>query len=113
MSQNEIEQVELSIEAAQEMVARGRAAERLALVPEFKRLVLDGYFRDEAARLAHLLSDPNISEEIRAHVNRDLLGLGAFKRYLHVLVQLGHRAENEIEEARDALEEMRAEEGAE
>ena len=110
MSQNEIEQVELSIEAAKEMVERGKMAERLADIPEFKKLVLDGYFVDEAARLALLSSDPNLSEDIRGHVMRDLQGVGAFKRYLSTLVQLGRQAAQEIEEAEVTLSEMRAEE---
>lgn len=110
MSQHEIEQIELSIEAAKEMVSRGQAAEKLATHPDFKKLVIEGYFKDEAARLAVLSSDPNISEEIRAHVMRDMAGVGAFRRYLSTLVQLGQHAAAEIAEAQETLDEIRAEE---
>lgn len=113
MSQNEIQEVELSIEAAREMVDRGKAALRLADNPDFKRLITTGYFRDEAARLALLLSEPTISEEIRDNINRDLIGVGAVKRYLTTIVQMGEHAASEIESAQEVLEELRAEEDAE
>lgn len=110
MSQTQIEEIELSIEAAKEMVERGRMADKLATYPEFRKLVLDGYFRDEAARLAHLSSDPNLPEDIRNHVLRDMQGVGAFKRFLMTIRQLGEMAAREIDEAGQALEELRAEE---
>jgi len=110
MSQNQIEEVELSIAEARKMVDRGRTAERLAKNPEFKTLVLDGYFVEEAARLALLYSDPNLSPEIRDHVIRDLAGPGAFKRYLSTIVQFGQMAAREILEAEETLDELREEE---
>lgn len=109
---NEIQQVELSIAEAEKMVKRGQAAERLSLNPDFKALVLDGYFVEEAARLVHLSSDPTIPENIRDVVVRDLAGPGAFKRYMTAMVQMGNMAANEIEDHRETLEELREEEDA-
>ena len=110
MSQQDIQEIEIAIEHAQAAVERGRLAESLADIPAFRKLVLEGYFVEEAARLAHLFADPSISEEIRAHVLRDLTAPGSFKRYLGVLVQIGRRAEREISEAEEAMEEIRSEE---
>lgn len=111
--QNEIHEIEMSIEAAKEMVARGELTEKLAKNPAFKKLVLDGYFVDEAARLAHLVSDPNLSEEQRAMVNRDLIGIGAFKRYLQTVRQLAGMASREIADAEYELDALRAEDDSE
>lgn len=105
----EIEQIELSIADAQAIVDRGQRAEALSRNLDFKAVVLDGYFTKEAARLALLVSDPGLSPEIREHVQRDLLGLGAFKRYLSNVVRFGHIAQNEIEGHRETLEEIRLE----
>jgi len=110
MSQSEIKEIEMSIDAAKEIVERGERAMRLSQNPDFKKVVMDGYFVDEAARLVHLYSDPNISEEIRGHVHRDLLGIGAMKRHLSTLVQMGVFAKNEINESREVLDEIRASE---
>lgn len=110
MSQNDIEQIELSIEAAKEIVARGHMAERLADNPDFKKIILEGYFRDEASRLVLLLADAQTTEEIRVKILRAMDGIGALKQHLSGLVQMGRYAANEIEQAREALEELRAEE---
>jgi uncharacterized protein (UPF0147 family) len=110
MSQNEIEQIELSINEARKMVERGRMAEELSMNSAFKKLVLDGYFVEEAARLVHLSSDPNLPENIRNVVTRDMAGPGAFKRYLSALVQMGHMAAQEISDAQHTLDEIRQDE---
>lgn len=111
--QNEIHEIEMSIEAAKEMVVRGEMAMKLANNPAFKKIVLDGYFVDEAARLAHLYSDPNLSAEQREMVRNDLIGIGAFKRYLQTLTQLGQMASREIADAEFELDALRAEEDSE
>lgn len=110
MSQNEIQELELSIEAAKEMAVRGAKAEKLASNPDFQKIVFDGYFVNEASRLALLYSDPNITEEQREYVHRDLIAIGGFKRYMSTLVQLGQYAANEIAQAEEDLDAIRAEE---
>ena len=107
--QNDIHEVEMSIAAAKEMVERGEMAAKLADNPAFKKIVLDGYFVDEAARLAHLYSDPNMSAEQRGMIKRDLAGIGGFKRYLQTLVRMGQMADDEIREAQFELDAIRAE----
>jgi hypothetical protein len=110
MSQSDIEQIELSISEARKMVEKGRMAEELSTNRLFKKLVLDGYFMEEAARLVHLSSDPNLPENIRTVVMRDINGPGAFKRYLSTLVQMGRMAAQEIRDAEQTLDEIRQEE---
>jgi hypothetical protein len=107
--QNDIEQIELSIEEAQKMVERASMARRLADNPDFKALVLEGYFEKEAARLANLISHPSLGENHK-HVWNDMMGIGAFRRYLSTAIQMGDLAEREIEEARETLDEIRGEE---
>jgi hypothetical protein len=111
MSQSEIEEVELSIEHARQLVERGQMAERLSRNKEFKTLVLEGYFVNEAARLALLYSDPNVPSEMREHLLRDISAPGCFKRYLSSIVQMGHVAERELREHMETLDEIRAEDG--
>lgn len=105
-----IEKLEMSLEVARDVARKGRLALSLADVPAFKELVLDGYFRDEAARLARISSDPRWDEEQRANILRDMSGVGAFQRYLQQITRLGDQAEREIETFEDTLNEMRAEE---
>lgn len=113
MSQHEIEQIELSMEQAKAVVERARLARQLSKNPAFKKLIMDGYFVDEAARLAHLVSDPALAPEHRQFVFNDLNGVGALKRYLSTIVRMGDAAEREIAEAEMELEELRNEGGDE
>jgi hypothetical protein len=113
MSQQDIEQIELSVEHAKEMVERKKLALQLADNPAFKKLILDGYFRDEAARLAHLLSDPALPAEHREFVRNDINGPGALKRFMSTIVRMGDMAEREIADAELELDELRREEESE
>lgn len=110
MSQAEIREIELSMEEARKIVDRGEMAQKLASNREFKKLVLEGYFVEEASRLALLWSDPNIPEDVRKFVERDLLGVGAFKRYLSTLVLMGQNAQHELRDLSETRDEIRQEE---
>lgn len=112
MSQNEIEQIEVSIEEAKQVVAMGELARKMADNPTFKTLVLEGYFRDEAARLALLVSDPQMAPH-RELIMRDLDSIGGFKRYLSTKIQMGDIARREIAEGETELDDLRQEDGAE
>lgn len=116
MSQNlmsESEQIEVSIEEAKKFVARADDVRTLSDNPSFKRLVMEGYFVQEAARLAHLSSDPTIDEKIRGFVMRDMAGPGSLKRYFQTIINMGNSAASEIRQSEEALEDIRSEEAGE
>lgn len=113
MAQTDIEQVELSISEAKKSIEMGKMAEKLAINRDFKKVVMDGYFVDEAARLVHLLGDPRLNQEGRESVLRDIQGLGAFKQYLQNKVREGHMAQDALEEHQETLDELRDEDGEE
>jgi len=114
MSQSELEQqiaeVELTRTEAQKIVEMGNKARDLAKNPLFKELILDGYFMNEAARLAHLSSDPMINETQREQVQRDIFGIGGLKRYLRTITMMADNAQSELESSIETLEELRSEE---
>lgn len=109
-SNNEIQQVEVSLEAAQDMVAFGDALLRLEQNRDFQRVILDGYFRDEAARLVMLTGAPNINDASRANVHASIRGVAELRQYLIAKRAMADVARKEVEDYQDALVEMRAEE---
>lgn len=117
MSQSEIEQeiaqVELTKQQAEKIIDLGDKARELAHNPIFKELVLDGYFMNEAARLAHLSSDPILNDKQREDTIRDIQGIGSFKRYLRTITMMADNARVELENSIETLAELRSEEGAE
>jgi len=110
MSQNEIEVVELTIEEAKKMVLMGDRVRRLESNKDFKKIVLEEYFSEEAARLAHLYTDPVMTDEQKTMIHNDLVGLGAFKRFLRYKKMQGDQAKQELVEYQETLEELREEE---
>lgn len=105
---NEVEELELEISQAQEMKGRGDAVKRLLDNVDFKAVVLDHWFKDEVVRLGHLVSDPQLTEQQRACVQRDLEAIGGFRRYLQTLEMFGFQAAQSLEEHEEALAEARA-----
>jgi hypothetical protein len=70
---------------------------------------MEGFLKEEATRLALLVSDPALNPDARESVMRDINGLGAFNRYLSMLIQIGFQAERAIEENEETLEDLRQE----
>ena len=101
-----IQELELSARDAQAMVERSEKVRALIENPIFKEIVVDGYFTQEAARLVHLMSDPNIPEKARDMIVRDLNGPPAFNRYLQTQMQLGHQAQEALAQAREMIAEL-------
>jgi len=107
----QITEVEISVEHAKEIVAKAEAVIRLSKNKDFQLIVDKGYNTDEAVRLAHLISDPRIDETIKAAAMNDLQSLGAFKRFLGTIVYMGQMAEQEIASAEGELDYLRSDEG--
>ena len=108
---NDIQQVELSIEQAKALINRAEQARRLAENKDFKSLVLDGYFNEEAARLVHCLGDINL-KEYQEDILRDLHGIASFKRYMQTIVMIGNNAQNDLMSNEATLDELRAEDAS-
>lgn len=106
---SDIQEVELSIEQAKKVIATGDKALKLADNKLFKELVLDGYFVDEAARLAHLSADLTLTAEQRADVFVMIQGIGFFKAYMSMLVRRSDMARRELRDHEQTLSELHSE----
>ena len=114
MSQNDIQEIEVSIEEAKKIAKRAERVRRLEKNADFKALILDGYFTEEAARLVHLATDHQVIQGGHLEfVMNDLKGIGALKRYLTAALQLGDIAANTVKEYQEELDAIRAEEDSE
>lgn len=111
MQNSEIHQVELSIEEAKGAIEKAERVRRLSVNADFKAIIDQGYLKDEAVRLTHLLSDPTAAE-YREFIQRDLESIGGLQRYLRNLLNFGDIASREIEEHMETLDELQEEEDA-
>jgi hypothetical protein len=110
---SQVNQLERQRKDNEELIAKRDMALKLFTNREFKKLILDGFCLEDCARYAQLSSDPSLNAEQRA----DSLGLaqaaGHLRRYLSVVVQMGHRGEAENAKVDEAINEARLEEAEE
>lgn len=111
MNLEQVEQdIEISIEAAKSAVERKNKLEKLFDLPEFKEIFEEGYFRDEAARLVGLLTDPEFaSDERQNEIRNDMLGVSATRQYLMNIHRMGVSLEMQMNASQAELDNLRAE----
>lgn len=97
---------------AKELIARRRMAQRLADNRDFKKLILEGFCRDDAARFVQLSEDPALPAENRADALAIAKASGHLKRFLSMQIQMGAVAERQMPELEEAIVEARAAEDA-
>lgn len=120
MGEEAPEEIELTLEQFEEakthyvnIIERGDAAKRLADNPDFKALVMDGYFTNEPQRLAELMASGRLPGSGFDGCVEDMKAIGRFRNYMKMHIEQGHMARDELvslEEARD--EAINAEEAA-
>lgn len=106
--QSETQEIELQLEDAKERIAMDEAVDRLLDNADFKKVVTEGYFKEEVIRAGLLVSDPNLDDRQRATVQRALEGIGSFQYYLQKLQILGSHARGALEEYEEELAEAQA-----
>lgn len=106
----QIEQVELSIENAKDAVSSAKAFDELSRDRNFKKIIEEGYFKEEAQRLVMLKSDPNMQDDAsQKAIDYSIRAIGELRQYFASLLHFGRMAENAIAEDEDTLDELRAE----
>lgn len=100
-----IDQIEQSIEHAQGRVNKAKKVLALLDYPDFKEIVVKGYFEQEAIRMVALYGDGTGTPEMLADLQKDMHGVGAFRRFLSAIVQDGRQAESDLQNNKEALQE--------
>lgn len=104
--ENDIQEIQISIEHAREVVAFGEAIERLIRNKDFQTVIDEGYTTKEARRLTMLLGDPAI--ENKSPIMLSLQAIGEFHQYLRVQRSQAEAMKRGIVEAEEAIAEIEA-----
>lgn len=113
MSDTALQEIELSIKEAQKFVELGNALVRLQSNQDFKKIILEGYFKEEAIRLVHLKSDSNMqSAERQQGILRDMDAIGALEQHLRMVLHRADMARKAIVDAEELRDELLTEESA-
>lgn len=104
---SEIEEINISINEAKNRVAIKNSLDRLTRDPNFERVILTGYFMEEASRLVLLKADPAMqSTESQLAITKCIDAIGHFRQYLRTTIQLGIMAEKSLAEDEQTREEI-------
>ena len=107
----DVQQITIDLENAKEQVALGNSVTRLMKNKDFKRVILDGLFKNEAVRLVLLKGDPSMqSDQDQKGLLQQMDAIGSLRQYLYATEVLGKRAEGAIEDYEQELETIRNEE---
>lgn len=110
MSEQAITEIEITIKEAEKFVALAKALDRLHANSDFKQLITEGFFKEEAIRLVHLKADPNMQKpENQENILKDIDGIGVLRNYFGAVYQRAEWAMNAIKDGEEELEELRQE----
>jgi len=106
---SDIKQIELTIQDARGKVALRDMALKLANNRDFKKLIMDEYFINEAARLVEIVGDSRLSDE-RDDIVDAMKGISNLRQFLRHKIMEGDVAEESIQEHLALLDEEEMEE---
>lgn len=110
MNTAERQGIELSIKQAKETLEMGKAFERLLVNRDFRKIIIEGYFEQEAIRLVHLKADTNMQgAEQQKSIIQQMDAVGALNAYLTTLQYRVNMAKKSLESDEQMLEELLAE----
>lgn len=105
----EIQQVEVSLEEAERIAAFGEALRRLEDNRDFQAVILDGYFKEEAARLVMLTGVASFGTTQIDDVHAAIRGVAELRQFFLARRAAADMAAKEIGDYKEALDEMREE----
>lgn len=111
--ENDIAEIETNIENIRKAIARADKLERLLENKDFKDLFIDGYLKDEAARVVKLECDPMVMsmDGIQGKAQRKMLvntriGIGALEQYIDFVRKMGNHARQALAQNEETHSEL-------
>lgn len=102
-----VEDIQIQIDDAREMVRGADALERLFENADFNLVVKQGYFQEEPARLVEMKATPAMSSEAnQAAIIKQIDGIGALQQYFTARFLTGDMARDAIRDGEMAIDEM-------
>jgi len=111
--QNELQQVELSIDQAKASIDKMKSLQTLSRNKEFVEIVHKDYFEKEASRLVLLRADDSMQDdESQKSINNQMIAIGYLRQYFQTIMQLGNMATNALKADEATREEILEEDAA-
>jgi len=105
-----IKELDHRIKESKKTLDLGQSLERLRNNRDFKRVVLEGYFCEEAIRLVSLKQEPQVqSKDSQESIVRQIDAIGTFQGFLREIDRQTDQAVKTIEDCEQMREEILAE----
>ena len=101
-----VEEIQVDIAQAKEVVELADALERLYKNPDFQKVIQEDLFKAEAARLVGLRANPNIqgNPQILAGIERSMTMIGELQQHFHKIYVMAGQAEEAIRQGNLEIE---------
>ena len=107
-NEQELERIEVHISLVKEAIDKAEKLDVLYKMPEFEELITKGFMIDEPARIAAIITDPNLLGDTD---QRELLGalkaVGYLGDYLRNIIKRGLQMKQALAQAEEAQTELR------
>lgn len=109
-AEQDIQEIEISMEEAQKAVDMRNAIYRLQANKDYQKVFEQGYFIDEASRLVLLKASPAAEvDNIQGSIDKSIVGIGYCYRYMLAKIQMGNQKEKALFDAQESREDILAE----
>lgn len=89
----------MTIQDAKKFVEKRDRLTKFVNTKGFKEFLTDGYFRDEAARLAQAITNPNMQDDIdQREIDGQFRAIGHLQNFILTIKQQGDAKEHAIQE---------------
>ena len=101
----EQEGLEINIEEARKVIARRDSLVKLRGNKEFKEVIEDSYFKEEATRLV-MAKGAGLKPEQEDNIDKMMYGIGALVQYLDNILRMGDEMEQVLREDEETLSDL-------
>ena len=106
-SEEQLHKIEISLENAKKAIEVANALQRLHENPDFKRVILQDYLKDEASRSVMLKADPSMATvEKQKNVDDIITSIGGLYNYFGKVYRLGDMSIRALEADQNTKEEI-------
>lgn len=107
MTQSVVEEIQLDIQEAREVMAQGERLNRLFNNRDFQAVILEGFFKEEAYRLVELKAAPQMQgEQQQAAIMQAIDAIGGLQQHFNKIRVMAEQARMAIEAGEQQLQEL-------
>jgi len=102
-----VQDIQIQMDDAREIIRSADALERLFENPDFKLVIKQGYFKEEPARLVEMKATPAMSgEATQSAIIKQIDGIGALQQYFNARFLTGEMARDAIRDGELQIDEI-------